>query len=768
MVMQSRKELVERLVEGMELMQAHMRARPPSAWSGLDLTMPQAKTLFYLADGPRRMSGISDRLGVGMPSATSMIDRLVSKGLVEREQDPSDRRVVVCSLTGDGRDAVERFWRLGRNRTESLAAVLTTAELEVVVPAMEMLADAAGRDGFRSTSIGQGREAGEREVRGHGYRRGDGGSEPMRVVLRLTKYAFRHKWYLVGAYAAMVASTLSAMVIPRMLGSAIDEALASGLQSRLLLLAGVILLFSALRGVFSFAQRYLSESLSQRSAYDLRNDFFKKLQGMSFGFFDREQTGNLMSKATQDVEAVRMFISMGMVRGLSIFVMLGAVAGLMVATNWRLAIVSMIFVPPILWRALAMSRVLRPTWMKVQAETGALTTVLQENLAGMKVVKAFGAHDFEEGKFNKKADSVANLTYSATRLFASQGSLMTFIFTAATGAILWYGGREVAADRLSPGELAAFILYMGLLGMPIRMSGWMVNTVSRAASAGQRLYDVLDAESPVTEKPDAAPLPRVSGRVAFRNVSVSYDEDMSAVRNIDFDVQPGQMVALLGGPGSGKSTIAHVIPRFYDVAEGRIEIDGVDVRDVTLASLRKNVGVVMQDVFVFAATIKDNIAYGLDEVDMDEVVRAAKIAQLHDFIEGLPDGYDSWVGERGITLSGGQRQRLAIARTILLDPPVLILDDSTSSVDMATEHKLQEALNEVIRGRTTFVIAHRLSTVRSADVILVLEDGKVVERGTHAELLEDDGFYRSIYDMQLRTQEDETAPAPALVAGGGA
>ncbi len=587
----------------------------------------------------------------------------------------------------------------------------------------------------------------------------------MRVAFRLMKYAFRHKWHLVGAYAAMIASTLSAMVVPRLLGDAIDTALASGLQSRLLLLAAIIVVFSLLRGVFSYAQRYLSESLSQRSAYDLREDFFKKLQSMSFGFFDKEQTGNLMSKATQDVEAVRMFISMGMVRGLSIFVMLGAVSVLMATTNWRLAIVSMAFVPLILWRALALSSVLRPTWMRVQEETGALTTVLQENLAGMKVVKAFGARRFEESKFNAKADAVANLTYSATRLFASQGSLMTFIFTAATGAILWFGGREIAADRLTAGGLASFIFLMALLGMPIRMSGWMVNTFSRASSAGQRIYDVLDAESPVKEKPDAAHLPRVQGRVAFENVAVSYDEAGSAVRNIDFEVQPGQIIALLGGPGSGKSTIAHVIPRFYDVSQGRITIDGHDVKDVTLSSLRQNVGIVMQDVFVFAASMKDNIAYGLDDVDMDEVVKAAKVAQLHDFIEGLPDGYDSWVGERGITLSGGQRQRLAIARTILLDPPVLILDDSTSSVDMATEYRLQQALDEVIRGRTTFVIAHRLSTVRKADMILALDDGEIVERGTHDELLERNGFYRSIYDLQLRPQEDEPAAVPAAVGG---
>ena len=588
----------------------------------------------------------------------------------------------------------------------------------------------------------------------------------MKVVLRLTKYAFRQKWYLIGAYIAMLGSSLSAMVIPRMLGSAIDESLSTGLQSRLLILAGVILLFSVLRGVFSFGQRYLSEVLSQRSAYDLRNDIFIKLQGMSFGFFDKEQTGNLMSKATQDVEAVRMFISMGMIRGLSIFVMVGAVTWLMLASNWRLAIVSMAFMPIILWRALAMSRVLRPTWMRVQAETGALTTVLQENLAGMKVVKAFGAQVFEERKFNAKANSVAQLTYSATRLFASQGSLMTFLFTAATGAILWYGGHEIAADRLTPGDLAAFIIYMGLLGMPIRMTGWMVNTISRAASAGERIYEILDAESPVTEHSDAMEMQRVSGQVAFERVTVSYDDTKTAIRDIEFQAEPGQMIALLGGPGSGKSTIAHVIPRFYDVSMGRITIDNVDVRDFTLSSLRKNVGIVMQDVFVFAASVRDNIAYGLDNVDMDAVVAAAKIAQLHDFVESLPEGYESWVGERGTNLSGGQRQRLAIARTILLDPPILILDDSTSSVDVETEHKLQKALNEVTKSRTTFVIAHRLSTVRRADLILVLEDGQIVEKGTHTELLERDGFYRNIYDMQLRPQGDDAIPEEVNIERG--
>ena len=346
---------------------------------------------------------------------------------------------------------------------------------------------------------------------------------------------------------------------------------------------------------------------------------------------------------------------------------------------------------------------------------------------------------------------------------------MTFIFTSALGAILWFGGREVGAGRLTPGELAAFILYMGILQMPVRMTGWMVNTFTRATSAGQRIFEVLDAESPVTEKPGAETMPRARGHVKFENVTLSYESGSTtpAVRAIDFEVEPGQTVAVLGGPGSGKSTAVHMIPRFYDASEGRITIDGIDVRDVSLSSLRRNVGIVLQDVFVFAATLKDNIAYGADDASMQEVIRAASVAQLHGFAESLPNGYQTWVGERGITLSGGQRQRLAIARTLLLDPPILILDDSTSSVDVGTEYQLQQALAEVIKGRTTFVIAHSLSTVRDADLILVLDKGEIVERGTHDELVARGGFYSRIYDLQLRPQEEAPlVEGPAAVAGG--
>ena len=588
----------------------------------------------------------------------------------------------------------------------------------------------------------------------------------MRVLIRLLGYGWRQKWYLVGAYVTMSGATLSSMAVPLLLGSAIDGALESGVQRQLLLLALAILAVSALRGIFGYGQSYLAEAVSQRAAYELRKDIFRKLQALSFGFHDSQKTGDLMSKATADVDAVRTFMSQWILRGLSIVLMLTLVSGIMLTMNWRLALVSIAFLPVVTWRAMSMHRRLKIIWTLVQTETGKMTTVLQENLAGMRVVKAFGARAHEEAKFEERISAVREHTYAATKLFAVQGSIMTLILTLATATILWVGGHEVAAGRLTPGDLAAFIFFMAMLMMPARMIAWLVNTMSRAASAGQRIFDVLDAESPVQEKPGARPLGPVRGHVKFEGVTMSYDSGADVIRSVDFEALPGQLVAVLGAPGSGKSSVVHLIPRFYDVTAGRVSIDGIDVRDVTLESLRKSIGIVLQDVFVFAASVRDNIAYGANDATLEEVTRAAKIALLHDFIQEQRDGYDTWVGERGITLSGGQRQRLAMARTLLIDPPILILDDSTSSVDVGTEYEIQRALAEVVKGRTTFVIAHRLSTVRGADLILVLDHGEIVERGTHKELQARDGYYRKIYDLQLKPQEESvTVDTAASLAG---
>ncbi len=554
----------------------------------------------------------------------------------------------------------------------------------------------------------------------------------------------------------MIATTVSSMAVPYMLGTAIDEAIGNGTRSTVIFIALGVILVSVLRGGLSFGQSYLAEALSQKATFDLREDFFKKLQSLSFGFYDQQQTGNLMSRATADIEAVRMFISMGLIRGISILVMLVSVVSIMSYENWRLALVCFIFMPPIIWRAVLMSRKLRTTWMEVQSETGKLTSVLQENVTGIKIVKIFGAAQYEQDKFGEKARKLADLSYKAAKLFAVQGPLMTFIFTLSTAAILFVGGYELNAERITAGGLASFIFYMAMLAMPIRMMGWLINTLSRAQSAGDRIYEVLDAESCIKDKADAVEIKRVHGRVSFDSVSAGYNTTDSVVDGLNFSANPGQIVAIMGAPGSGKSTLVHLIARFYDVNKGKITIDDLDIRDIKVESVRKNVGVVFQDVFLFAASIKENIAYGLEDVTLEEVMAVSKIAQLHEFIEGLPQAYDTLVGERGVTLSGGQRQRLAIARTLLLDPPILILDDSTSSVDSKTESEIQKALESVMKNRTVFVIAHRATTISQADSIIVLDKGKIVERGTHEELLELKGNYHRIYNHQINVSNENS------------
>jgi ATP-binding cassette subfamily B protein len=349
---------------------------------------------------------------------------------------------------------------------------------------------------------------------------------------------------------------------------------------------------------------------------------------------------------------------------------------------------------------------------------------------------------------------------------ASSTSFMLFVFLLAVGLILFFGGRRVIDGQMTFGELGEFIFYLQILQMPVRMAGWLVNSYARAASAGQRLFEILDAQSPVQQAENARELVRPRGRVKFESVSFAYDDTKRVLRDFTLDVEPGQIIALLGAPGSGKTSVVNLIPRFYDVNGGRITIDGNDVRNVTLKSLRQNIGIVQQDVFLFTTSIRENIAYGNVDATQEMVERAARVAQMHDFIESLPDGYDTPVGERGSTLSGGQRQRMSIARALLLDPPILILDDSTSSVDTQTEELIRRAMESVMEGRTTFVIAHRLSTVHRADVIVVMKDGQIAEQGTHHELIDLNGLYREIYDLQLRPQEEVMreieSPIPAM------
>ena len=588
----------------------------------------------------------------------------------------------------------------------------------------------------------------------------------MRTLLRITRYGLRYKWHMMASYVSLAAATVSMMTIPRLTGFAIDEAVAGGSVGRLLLLVGIIVVVAAARGLFTYGGEYLQEVTSQRVAYDLRSDFFTKLQGLSFGFHDRQQTGNLMSRATGDVEMVRTFAGAGFGRFLFLFLVMGTVAILMLTMNWRLGLVSLVVIPALVWRSAVTTLPMSRAYGKGFEEQGHMATAVQESLAGIRVVKAFGASAFERAKFERRAAAVEAADVAAAMLSISRIFLFWLSLNASLGAVLWVGAHEAVAGRLTAGELAAFLVYVGVLKWPIVHSGFALVDLSRALSAGNRLFEILDAESPVKEKTGALTLPRVQGQVVFDHVSLNYDAAGPALRDVSFEAQPGQLVAILGAPGSGKSTVAHLVPRFYDISDGRVLIDGHDVRDLSLDSLRRNVGIVMQESFAFMATIKDNITYGVGYATMEDVERVAEVAQLHDFISSLEDGYDTQVGERGITLSGGQQQRLGIARTLLVDPPILILDDSTSSVDVATEYWIQQALAAVFKGRTTFAIAHRLSTVRQADLILVLDRGEIVEQGKHEDLLARDGMYRRIHDMQLRPRQKAESTAEASAKGG--
>ncbi len=599
----------------------------------------------------------------------------------------------------------------------------------------------------------------------------------MQIILRLSRMAMRHNRRLLAAYASILAAICFSLAIPWLVRVSIDRIVifddgrivSSGDTERGELIVYALLLLGAsiMRGLFDFARTYSTDSLSQKVAYDVRNLMYDKLQHLSFAFHDKEHTGNLMSKVTSDVEAVRRYVNMGMVRGVEVPFRVLAIVVFMVTVNWQLTLISLVFVPFLIIRSSQVMVRLRTMWLHVQEVMGELVTILQENLVGISVVKAFASEEHEKRKYAVKADELRVEYFKNERLQGTTTAWMTLYFTLAMVLVLWYGGLEIFRGDLSPGGFAMFLLLLNQLTFPIRMTPQIIGSYSRAISSGRRIFDVLDAESPVVEKPGARVMPRAKGYVRFNDVTFSYDPRVPALQHIDIAAKPGQITAILGAPGSGKTTIVNLLPRFYDVNQGEITIDDIDIQDYTLASLRRNVGIVQQDIFLFSATIRDNIAYGATSTTEEEVIQAAKVAQLHDHIMSLPQGYDTWVGERGATLSGGQRQRLSIARTVVIDPPVLILDDSTSSVDVETERLIHQAMVDVMKGRTTFVIAHRLSSVRNADIILVLKDGQIAEQGGHEELMVKSGMYRDIYDLQLRPQEELLLDATVAGSNGG-
>lgn len=519
--------------------------------------------------------------------------------------------------------------------------------------------------------------------------------------------------------------------------------------------ATLIVGLTVLKGIFQFGHGYLGEYGAQAIAYDIRNAMYAHFQRLSFSWHDRAQTGHLMARATSDVEQLRQFNGRALVLLAQIIILSIGITVVLFLSNWKLAIASLVMVPFLMRTMDRYSRGVRPVFRQVQEEMARLAAIVQENLAGARVVKAFAREPDEIARFHRQDERLQQQYLVAAEVQAFANPLMDVIGNLGTVVVLWYGGVLVITGELSVGQLVAFNTYLLLLVRPLRRMGFLISQGSRAIAAGERIFEILDAPVEVTDRPDAVPLPPIQGLVTFDHVWVSYYAGEPVLRDVCFEAQPGQVVALLGATGSGKTSIINLIPRFYDVNQGQVMIDGYDVRDVQLKSLRQQIGMVLQDNSLFSGTIRENIAYGVPHATDEEVFAAATAARADPFIVELPEGYHTRVGERGITLSGGQKQRIAIARALLLDPKILILDDFTSAVDTETEALIREALQVLMQGRTTFVIAQRVSTVRSADQILVLENGEIVGRGTHAELLESSSIYAEIYRLQLM---DEPTP----------
>jgi ATP-binding cassette subfamily B multidrug efflux pump len=635
-------------------------------------------------------------------------------------------------------------------------------------------------------------------------RRGRGQRPSFKGISRAIKYLTRYKSQAALPYLFLVIATLSQLAVPRMIRNVIDAVTSGYLADQVLkaldkipaqflpvalpkILAALkydpalslnqlkttlttnlnnaphalvaalvaIVTFAVLRGVFSFLQAFWGEKNSQSVAYDLRNDLYAKIQGLSFSYHDKNQTGQLMIRATDDVEKVRLFIGQALLQLVGAIILLTGTIIILFTSNVSLAWTAMPILPVALVLFMVFGTISQPLFAKVQQKLSTLNTVLQENLAGIKVIKAFTREKQQQKKFRTAADDTMNQAIAVSRLFTFLFPLVFLIANLGQATILYVGGKQIILGTLSVGEWQEFSLYLMYLFFPIAQLGFIITQLGQASTSADRIFEILDAKSDIVDKPNAAILPAVKGDVKFDNVTFRYFGGGDPVlKNVTFEAKSGETIALLGATGSGKTSIINLLPRFYDPSEGSITIDGHDLRDITLDSLRSQIGIVLQETTLFSGTIRENIAFGKPEATLAEIQSAAKAAAAHDFIMSFPEGYDTHVGERGTTLSGGQKQRVAIARALLLNPRILILDDSTSSVDVATESHIQEALETLMKGRTSFVIAQRISTVMNADKILVLEKGEVVAQGRHTQLMEEEPIYAEIYNSQLLHEEN--------------
>ena len=581
------------------------------------------------------------------------------------------------------------------------------------------------------------------------------------TLTRITRMTLRHPWQAGAAMAATFAAAALQLAIPRLLGRAVDQAVGiaaegpSAAEGALWITAVTLLAVSTARGLFTMVQNYYGEAVGHQVAYELRLACYEKLQRLSFSYHDRVHTGDLITLGILDINGVRMFFSTGLVRLVLLTVLIGMGAFLLLSTDTFLGLIALSFVPFVAWRSASMRLRLRATWLALQEKLGILSRVMDENLAGIRVVRAFAAQDHEMAKFDQASGVALDLAHRRTSIRVSNTSVMNLSFFAAMGLVLWFGGNKVIDGEITVGRLAEFLAFMTILQMPVRQLGLLVNSFARASTCGGRLFDLLDLDPAVGDKPGAKPLALTEGTLRFENVGFAYpgQGEEKALEGIGFEARRGQTVAFVGPPGSGKSTIAHLVPRFYDATEGAITLDGQDLRDVTLSSVRQAVSIVQQDSYLFTTTIENNIVYGDPWAKERRISKAAGSAQLHNYIMGLPDQYSTRVGERGVSLSGGQRQRLAIARSLMLRPAVMVFDDSTAAIDAGTEQKIRRAIRRFAKERVTLIISHRLSSVMEADLILFIENGRIVERGTHEDLLRQDGRYKALHDLQFGPAE---------------
>ena len=572
------------------------------------------------------------------------------------------------------------------------------------------------------------------------------------LLIRVYGY-LRPYWKRTAAsYLSLLGIIALSASIPQFIRWIIDTGIGKNQPGVLTWSVLALLGLTLVKGVLNYFQGILSETASQNVAYDLRNEIQKKLTQLSFSFHDTSEAGELLSRAIQDVERLRFLTGRATIRILDGILMIIVTMIILIVMDYRLGLFVLVSMPILIHRAYYFGSRFRPLSLLVQKQVARLTTAVEQNLRGSRVVKAYAQEPEEIERFEEENQRWFELTRSAARLQAVNVPLMFLLSNIGMVVIVLFGGYLVIQQELTFGVLIAFITYMGQLVEPVRRLGIIIPAVAIAGSSAERIFDILDTVPDVQDEPDAQPMAILDGYVKFEQVSFSYGRQ-TVLHDVDFEAQPGQIVALLGATGSGKSTIISLIPRFYDPTAGKILVDGKDIRQATLYSLRSQIGIVLQETTLFAASIRENIAFGQSNATEEDIIAAAKAAQAHEFIIRSPKGYDTYVGERGITLSGGQKQRIAIARVLLMNPRLLILDDATASVDTETEHLIQTAFENLIKGRTTFVIAHRLSTVRNADLILVLDHGRIVARGTHESLLETSRQYLEIYNRQLKHQE---------------